>query len=180
MYPETRKNTYDILVQVRNFLLPLSQKVFRHKESDTQSFKAGFSICPPPRPPPRTAPAARTQRAPKVNRLLQTLKLNSLTFLKSPKSSARASGTWRHSHLLVLFPIWGFYFDISEWHTLSAWTWTPELMLHLTNPCSKRKDLSLTKLKGKIYKTKSLGHYITCLFPYKIKLFVIDDDKLFS
>ena len=34
--------------------------------------------------------------------------------------------------------------------------------LHLTNPCTKRKVLSLTKPKGKIYKTKSLGHYITC------------------
>ena len=33
--------------------------------------------------------------------------------------------------------------------------------LHLTNPCAKQKVLSLTKLKGKIYKTKSLGHYIT-------------------
>ena len=33
--------------------------------------------------------------------------------------------------------------------------------LHLTNPCTKRKVLSLTKQKGKIYKTKSLGHYIT-------------------
>ena len=33
--------------------------------------------------------------------------------------------------------------------------------LPLTNPCTKRKVLSLTKPKGKIYKTKSLGHYIT-------------------
>ena len=32
---------------------------------------------------------------------------------------------------------------------------------HLTNPCAKRKVLSLTKPKGRIYKTKSLGHYIT-------------------
>ena len=32
---------------------------------------------------------------------------------------------------------------------------------HLTNPCAKRKVLCLTKPKGKIYKTKSLGHYIT-------------------
>ena len=29
------KNTYDFLVHVRNFLLPLSLKVFRHKERDT-------------------------------------------------------------------------------------------------------------------------------------------------
>ena len=33
--------------------------------------------------------------------------------------------------------------------------------LHLTNPCGKRKVLSLTKPKDKIYKTKSIGHYIT-------------------
>ncbi len=38
---ETRK------VQVRNFLLPLSLKVLRHKEGDTHSFYSGFSICPP-------------------------------------------------------------------------------------------------------------------------------------
>ena len=56
----------------------------------------------------------------------------------------------------------GFLFwHISEWHILSARAWTPALMLHLTNPCAKRKVLSLTKPKGKIYKTKSLGNYIT-------------------
>ena len=57
--------------------------------------------------------------------------------------------------------IWDFYFDISEWHILPVRAWKLALMLHLTNPCAKRKVLSLTKRKGKIYKTKSLGHYIT-------------------
>ena len=33
--------------------------------------------------------------------------------------------------------------------------------VHLTNPCTKRKVLSRTKPKGKIYKTKSLRNYIT-------------------
>ena len=62
---------------------------------------------------------------------------------------------------------WDFYFDISEWHILSARAWTPALMLHLTNTCTKQKVLILTKLKGKIYKTKSLRHYITKVFvPY--------------
>ena len=75
--------------------------------------------------------------------------------------SAHASGTWHHPNTLVPIPIWDFYFDISEWHILSVRTWTPALMLHLTNPCAKRKVLSLTKPKGKIYKTKSLGNYIT-------------------
>ena len=82
-------------------------------------------------------------------------------FSQISKSSAHASGAWRHSHLLVPFSIWDFYFDISEWHILPKHVWTPALMLHLTNPCAKRKILSLTKPKGKIYKTKSLGHYIT-------------------
>ena len=59
--------------------------------------------------------------------------------------------------------IWDFYFDILEWHILPARAWTPALMLHQTNPCAKRKVLSLTKPKGKIYKTKSLGHYISYL-----------------
>ena len=75
--------------------------------------------------------------------------------------SAHASGAWRHPHPLVSIPIWDFYFDISEWHILSARVWTPALMLHLINPCAKRKVLSLTKPKGKIYKTKSLSNYIT-------------------
>ena len=34
---------------------------------------------------------------------------------------------------------------------------------HLTYPCTKRKVISLTKPKGKIYKTKSLRNYITPL-----------------
>ena len=121
------------------------------------SFYIDFSICPKP----RVAPAARPRRAPKVNRLPRTLKLNLLTFLKSPKSSAHASGAWRHSHPSVIIPFWDFYFDICEWHIIPAHAWTPALMLHLTNPCAKRKVVSLTKPKGKIYKTKSLGHYIT-------------------
>ena len=75
--------------------------------------------------------------------------------------SAHASGAWCHSHLLVTFSIWDFYFDISEWYILPACAWTPALILHLTNPCTKRKVLSLTKLKGKKYKTKSICHYIT-------------------
>ena len=44
--------------------------------------------------------------------------------------------------------------------------------VHLTNPCSKRKDLSLTNPKGKIYKTKSLLNYntrISAHIPLRIK-----------
>ena len=84
-----------------------------------------------------------------------------IAFSQIPKSSAHASGAWCHLPPLVSIPIWDFYFDISEWHIFSMHVWTPALMLHLTNPCTKRKVLILTKPKGKIYKTKSLRHYIT-------------------
>ena len=112
-------------------------------------------------PPTTCDTRRRPRRAPKVNRLLRTLKLNSLIFLKSPKSSAHTSGAWRHSHPPVTISIWDFYFDIREWHILPAHAWTHALMLHQTNTCAKRNVLSLTKSKGKIYKTKSLGYYIT-------------------
>ena len=87
-------------------------------------------------------------------------------FSQIPKSSAHASGAWHHSHPLVSISIWDFYFDISEWHIFSACAWTLALMLHLTNPCAKQKVLSLTKLKGKIYKMKSLHNYITYIHIY--------------
>ena len=73
--PETQKNTYDVLLQVRNFLLPLSLKVFRHKEKDTPD----FSICPKPRAHP---PQGHVELA-KFNFLLPRQEPNSLTFLKS-------------------------------------------------------------------------------------------------
>ena len=60
-------------------------------------------------------------------------------------------------------PIWDFYFDISDRHIVSARAWKPALMLHLTNPCAKRKVLILTKPKGKKYKTESLCNYITLI-----------------
>ena len=123
------------------------------------------SAHPTPPPPARTPPAARPVRALKVN-LLRRQKLNSLTFLKSPKSSAHASGAWRHSHP----PGHIFYLGFLFWH---LWMThppcarvKPALMLHITNPCAKRKVLSLTKPKSKTYKTKSLGHYITYIYIY--------------
>ena len=110
----------------------------------------------PSAPPPRVAPHRKLL----VWFRQALLKLNWL--FSNPSNPPRILPVhdvihipWSH------FSIWDFYFDISEWHILSARTWTPVLMLHLTNPCAKRKVLSLTKPKGKIYKIKSLGHYIT-------------------
>ena len=159
--PETQKHLR-LLSSGSKLFITFEFKVIRHKESDTQSFYADFSISPPPsRAAPRRKLLVWSRRAPKVNRLLRTLKFNSLTFLKSPKSAAHAFGAWRHSHPPVTFTLWDFYLDISEWHILPARAWTPAFMLHLSNLCAKWKVLSLTKPKVKIYKTKSLGHYIT-------------------
>ena len=90
--------------------------------------------------------------------------------------SAHACGAWHHPNILVSFPIWDFYFDISEWYILSACAWTTALMLHLTNPCAKRKVLSLTKPKGKIYKTKSLDNYITGPYLNSVCVCIWGDD----
>ena len=160
------KNTWRLLSSGTKLFITFDLKVIRHKESDTQSFYADISICPPP---PRAIPHRKLLV---WSRLLRTLKLNLLTFLKSPKSSAHASGGRRHSHPPVIFPLWDFFFDNSEWHILPARAWTC-CMLHLTNPCAKRKVLSLTKPKGKIYKTKSLGHYITLPLRVRVDLQVM-------
>ena len=168
------KNTYHLLVQVRNFLLPLSLKVFRHKEIDTIFLSWLFHL-------PQTTCCTYHKSSVSFKSQLSSLEaktqlhvwrqeLNSLTF---SQISAHASGLWRHSHSPVTIPIWDFYFDICEWHILPARAWTPALMLHLTNPCAKWKVLSLTKPKGMIYKTKSLGHYITesvYIFLYTLSL----------
>ena len=87
------KSTYDFVVQVRNFLLPLSLKFLRHKKRDTHSFYSGFFICPHPHPiscdicprPPRASESQPSSSEAGLN--------STLTFSKSPKSSARASGS---------------------------------------------------------------------------------------
>ena len=117
-------------------------------------------------PSQRAAPVAHKFAWPRpalnLDSLVRRQELNWLLFLKSqnPQPTLPVRDVihipWSQ------FPIWDFHFDISEWHILSARAWTPALMLHLTNPCTKRKVLIQTKPKGKIYKTKSLRHYITC------------------
>ena len=44
----SKHEKHNFSVQLRNFLLPLSLKVFQHKEREAQSFYSGFFICLPP------------------------------------------------------------------------------------------------------------------------------------
>ena len=106
----------------------------------------------------RAAPVAHKVAWPrparKANLLLPRQELNKLLFLKSqPTLPVRDVTQIPWSQFLS-----GIFILTSLNDTSSD---TPALMLHLTNPCAKRKVFSLTKPKCKIYKTKSLGNYIT-------------------
>ena len=74
------EKTHDFLVQVWNFILPLSLKVFRHKERDT-IFLYWFSISPKPCATPATRPRQASESQPssseaKLNSSIQPQKLN--------------------------------------------------------------------------------------------------------
>ena len=98
-------------------------------------------------------------RAPKIF-LVRSLNLNQLFFFSNPKNPQRFQA-WRHSRLRFIS-----YLGFLWWH---LWLSHPPRVrvntcvqcVHLTNPRTKRKVPSLTKPKGKIYKTKSLRNYIT-------------------
>ena len=142
-YPKFTK-----LVQVRNFIHLFEFKgFFDMRRERTQSFNADCFCIVNSQPNHKVI-----WPRPGLNLKFPFGRRNStsLLFLKSPKSSGHASGAWRHSHPLVYFlsgiVILTSLNDTSSPHAL----WTPALMLHLTNPCAKRKVLSLTKSKGKI------------------------------
>ena len=64
----------------------------------------------------------------------------------------------------VTFPTWGFLlWHLFLSHPPRSQVNTCTQCVHLTNPCTKRTVLSLTKPKGQIYKTKALRNYITVL-----------------
>ena len=154
--------TFTKLVQVRNFIT-FELKVIRLEERERERHNLSMLTFPSApnhvRPPLQTTGLASTSPESQPSSSEAGTQLSD--FFSNLKILSPHFRAWRHSHPLVLIIIWDFHFDISEWHILSAPTWTPTLMLHLTNSCAKRKVLSLTKPKGKIYKTKSLGSYIT-------------------
>ena len=121
------KNTYDFLVQVRNFLLPLSLKVFRHKKRDTIVLCWLFNLSHP-----NTCGACNAQI-----RLASPRSHSQLTDFS--QISAHASGAWRHSHPLF-YPLSGIFIMISLNDTSALHA--RELLhscLHLTKPCTESK-----------------------------------------
>ena len=132
----SKHEKHDFLVQIRNYLLPLSLKALRHKETDTLSFYSGFFIWHPHLV--RHLPKASASKR-KSTLLLRCPVLNSINFLQNSQNTPRASGAWLHSHLLSPFPIWAIVTSLSDTSAPPARAWTPALMLHLSNPCTKPK-----------------------------------------
>ena len=102
----------------------------------------------------------------KVNLLLPTAKLNSLTdFFSNPQNPPRTLPMHDIIHILRSHFLSGVSIVTSLNDTSAPRARERQrLWLHLTNPYAKRKVLSLTKPKGKIYKTKSLSlYYRPCL-----------------
>ena len=110
----SKHEKHDFLVQVRNFLLPLSLKVLRQKERDTHSLYSGLVIRPPSRAAPVACKFVWPLRAPKVNPSRPVSSLNSTKFLQNSQNPPRASVAWRHSHLLTPFPIWAIVTSLSD------------------------------------------------------------------
>ena len=151
------------LVQVRNFII-FELKVFWHEEREIDTIFLCWLLL---HRQLSTQPTRAQIRLASAGPEIQPSSEAGTQPTAFAQIWAHASGAWCHSHPLVLISILDFYFDISEWHILSARAWTPALMLHLTNPCAKRKVLILTKPKGKIYNRESLCHYITCLLNHE-------------
>ena len=135
---EIRKTCNDFFVQVRNFLLHSSLKVFRHKEREAQSFYAGFFIFPPPQTCGTRHNDLREQA--KTNRLPSRQVSSQLTdFFKISQNPMHASGAWRHSHSLASVSHLGLFWHLLVIRPLCPRAWTPALMLRLSNPCTEPK-----------------------------------------
>ena len=132
----------------------------RHTHTHTISFYADFSIWPPPRAAPAANFWSSFGELRKSTCFVQA-QISTTCFFSNSQNPQPGFRAWRHLH-----PRFRFYLRFLLWHLwLShppcARVITCAQCVNLTNPCTKRKVLSLTKPKGKIYKTKSLRNYIT-------------------
>ena len=140
------------LVQVRNFIT-FELKVIRHAERDTQSFYTDcFDICPKPRAVPHLQTTGLG--GPRKSNYPFGRRNSTNCFFSIPNILSTSGHDVNHAHGPVS------YLGFLLWH---LWLLHPpstrvntctQLTHELTNPCTKRKVLSLTKPKGKIYKSE--------------------------
>ena len=124
------------------------------------SFYADFSICPKS----RVAPATRPQRASDSQLSSPGGKTQLTDFSQISQNPPRTLPV--HDVIHIHWSTYRFgIFILTSVNDTSSPRACQHLRssLHLTNQCAKRKVFSLTKPKGRIYKTKSLGHYITII-----------------
>ena len=138
------------------------------RKREAQSFYDDFSICPPPITCGTRRMASASSKSQTSSSDAKTPLFRSdpetqlIDFFSNPQNPPRMFPV----HGIIHIPRSYFLSGVSAVTSLNdtfALRTREHLRscLHLTNPCAKRKVLSLTKPKGKIYKTKSLSHYIT-------------------
>ena len=137
---EIWKTRNDFFVQVRNFLLPLSLKVLRHKERSTIFLNWLFHL-PSPTNMCRTRykclrEQAKTDRLPRGRSHLNS---TNWLFQNLPKSSARFRCVTSFALVSLRFPSRAIETSLSDTSAPRARGWTTVLMLHLTNPCAEPK-----------------------------------------
>ena len=136
-----------------NFNYLFEFKFFRHEERQSQLLQQTRGTFPRP---PSWSRLGETKNCLPSSSVESQL---SVFFFQIPKSSALPGMTSFTSPVIS-------YLGLLLWH---RWLSHPPRTrvntcaqcVHLTNPCTNRKVLSLTKPKGKIYKTKSLRNCIT-------------------
>ena len=169
---ENTRNTLTTLFWFRyeTFIYLFEFKVFRHDERETQ-FLTMLSVRTSSALNSLTQPTIRHPADPNWSGLTQIknrlpsscVEYRLTAFFQIPKSlPGRMSFTSP-----VLFPLGFLLWHLWLSHPPSARVNTCTQCVDLTNLCTKQKVLSLTKPKGKIYKTKndnikkSLRYYIT-------------------
>ena len=125
-YP--KYTTFRKLVQVRNFIT-FELKVIQHEERDTILPCWLLLHCQLSTQPTRGARSAQSRLASSSSESWLSRSQAGTQLTAFFQISAHASGAWRHPPPLVSISIKDLYFDISEWHILSARAWTPALML---------------------------------------------------
>ena len=153
------RNTDDFLGSGTKILLPSLSLGFRHEERETEFFYADCSsivssqltdLTNARTHAPQSSNCLALPRPVKSTRFVEVQISTHCFFSKSLRISAHRFRAWRHSHPLSYFLPGVFYFDICDCHILPARALMSAPTLELS-----RKVLSLTKPKGKIYKTKN-------------------------
>ena len=156
------RNTDDSLGSGTKLLLPSLSLGFRHQERERETIflcwlfvHRQFSthwLNERTRAPRSPQTGLASPRSEKSTRFVCP-NLNSLLVFKITKNPSPSLPGMTSFTSPVIFPIWGFYYDICDCHILPARAWASALMSAPTHALSWNVP-SLTKPKDKMYKTK--------------------------